>query len=366
MSSGDDDEASAHLVAAVRLAEAGATARTQGDEKKAKKRYRKAVTQAAAACTSGAAAAAALAEDLLTRIEQDAPAEALPKLRVPVGGEIDDSEAVDDAATALAAGGVCLLEACVEVSEADLMRQSAHRTTDLVRAATRDRYGDDAHFSFKEAARRCKGRIDARLDTSLDVRPWALATEALRDYGAHLGQVLRPLVDRVLGADAVLAYVGLVSSGPGSVAQPWHADGVPLFPGDHALPAHALNCFAPIVDVSRPMGPTEFVPGSHNPGPVARALAAALARGREPADVFSPELSVGDVLVYDQRTVHRGVPNRTNTERPILYLLFARPWFREHINFGETSLYDPDRDRRPAAAKKKKKRRRDDDDGGAR
>jgi hypothetical protein len=46
--------------------------------------------------------------------------------------------------------------------------------------------------------------------------------------------------------------------------------------------------------------------------------------------------------------------------------LFARPWFREHINFGETSLYDPDRDRRPAAAKKKKKRRRDDDDGGAR
>ena len=133
---------------------------------------------------------------------------------------------------------------------------------------------------------------------------------------------------------------------------------MPLFPGDNALPAHALNCFAPIVNVSRRMGPTEFVPGSHKPGPVARALEIALQRGREPADVFSPELSVGDVLVYDQRTVHRGVPNRTTTERPILYLLFARPWFREHINFGETSLYDRNRDRRPAAKKKKQKRRR--------
>ena len=87
------------------------------------------------------------------------------------------------------------------------------------------------------------------------------------------------------------------SSGPGSVAQPWHADGVPLFPGSNNLPAHALNCFAPIVNVSRLMGPTQFVPGSHKPGPVARALEAALQRGREPADVFSPELSVGDVLV---------------------------------------------------------------------
>ena len=193
---------------------------------------------------------------------------------------------------------------------------------------------------------------------SLENEVWSNVTRALRHYAAHLSDVLRPLVDRVLGDDAKLAYVGLVSSGPGSVAQPWHADGVPLFPGSNNLPAHALNCFAPLVNVSRRMGPTEFVPASHKPGPVARALEAALQRGREPADVFSPELSVGDVLVYDQRTVHRGVPNRTTTERPILYLLFARPWFREHINFGETSLFDRNRDRLPAAKKKKKKRRR--------
>ena len=182
--SSDEDEASAHLVAAVRLAEAGATARAHGDEKKAKKRYRKAVKQAAAACTSGAAAAAALAEDLLTRVEQhDAPAEELPELRTNI-------EDLDDAATALAEGGVCLLEECVHVTEAGGMMQSAISRI-LVRAAKRDQYGDDAHFSFKEAARRCKGRIDARHDASLDVEPWGMATKALRDYGAHLSQVLR-------------------------------------------------------------------------------------------------------------------------------------------------------------------------------
>ena len=356
--SSDEDEASAHLVAAVRLAEAGATARATGDEKKAKKRYRKAVKQAAAACTSGAAVAAALAEDLLTRVEHDATdaTAPLPELRVSVDND-DLLGAVDDAVTALAAGGVCLLEECVSVSDTGSMMQSTYLIADLVRGATRDRYGDDAHFSFREVARRCKGRIDARLDVSLENEVWSNVTRALRHYAAHLSDVLRPLVDRVLGDDAKLAYVGLVSSGPGSVAQPWHADGVPLFRGSNDLPAHALNCFAPLVNVSRRMGPTEFVPASHKPGPVARALETALQRGREPADVFSPELSVGDVLVYDQRTVHRGVPNRTKDERPILYLLFARPWFREHINFGETSLFDRNRDQRPAAKKKKKRRR---------
>ena len=161
MSSEDEDEASAHLVTAVRMAEAGATARATGDEKKAKKRYRKAVKQAAAACTSGAAAAAALAEDLLTRVEHDA-ADAtapLPELRVPVGSG-DLSDEVDDAVTALAAGGVCLLEACVEVSDPHGLEAGATCVEQIVHRATRDQFSEDEHFSFREVARRCRGRID--------------------------------------------------------------------------------------------------------------------------------------------------------------------------------------------------------------
>ena len=85
---------------------------------------------------------------------------------------------------------------------------------------------------------------------------------------------------------------------------------------------------------------------------------------RGPGRVEDPHAKLADQVagfkhldrleLYDQRTVHRGVPNRTTTERPILYLLFARPWFREHINFGETSLFE----RHVAAAAKKKKHKR--------
>ena len=70
-----------------------------------------------------------------------------------------------------------------------------------------------------------------------------------------------------------------------------------------------------------------------------------------PRDVFAPELAPGDLLVYDQRTVHRGVANVSPNSRPILYLLFCRPWFREHINFGSTSLFDDDDE--PPRPKKK-------------
>ena len=87
-------------------------------------------------------------------------------------------------------------------------------------------------------------------------------------------------------------------------------------------------------------------------------LDAILRRGGAPSEVFAPELPVGDYLVYDQRTVHRGVPNTSGIDRPILYLLFARPWFKEHLNFGPTSLFADS-----VPAKKKKRRRRDG--GGA-
>ncbi|KAH8072605.1 phytanoyl-CoA dioxygenase [Aureococcus anophagefferens] len=172
------------------------------------------------------------------------------------------------------------------------------------------------------------GSVGVKLDAcghgAFDAAAADLARFARRD-----DRWLWPLARRVLGDDVVLAYVGLVASFPGSDDQPWHADGVKLFPGHGGeLPAHALNWFVPLA-----------------------ALGAELARGGAPRDVFAPELAPGDLLVYDQRTVHRGVANVSQHSRPILYLLFCRPWFREHINFGSTSLFDDDDE--PPREKKK-------------
>ena len=43
----------------------------------------------------------------------------------------------------------------------------------------------------------------------------------------------------------------------------WHADGPHLFEQGPTLPAHALNVFLPLVDLTAQNGPTQFAPGSH-------------------------------------------------------------------------------------------------------
>ena len=50
----------------------------------------------------------------------------------------------------------------------------------------------------------------------------------------------------------------------------------------------------------------------------------------------------GDALIYDYRICHRGTTNLSLTKtRTMLYLMYARPWFKEHLNFGTEHLFDP-------------------------
>ena len=39
--------------------------------------------------------------------------------------------------------------------------------------------------------------------------------------------------------------------------------------------------------------------------------------------------SVGDAILFDTRTVHRGMANSGTAKRPILYIAYARPWYTE-------------------------------------
>ena len=59
--------------------------------------------------------------------------------------------------------------------------------------------------------------------------------------------------------------------------------------------------------------------------------------------IVAPTLNKGDVLIYDYRTCHRGTSNVSATAvRPMLYLMYARPWFAEHVNFGKEQLFAKD------------------------
>ena len=94
----------------------------------------------------------------------------------------------------------------------------------------------------------------------------------------------------------------------GSSVQTWHSDGDHLSDQCH-LPPHAINVFLPLVPLTKLTGPTEFVPGSHvfNDFDV-------------PATPIALECDAGDAVLFDYRIKHRGLANKSQMTRPVLYL----------------------------------------------
>lgn len=206
-------------------------------------------------------------------------------------------------------------------------------------------------FRYHEAASRCFGRLDVRHGTGRP--PFSEVSE---------DPYLRGIVRGILGGDAVHVYTGLIMSFSGSATQPWHQDGPCLFPelGDHTvLPPYALTLFIPVSAVTEELGPTEFLVGSHRNGD-------AKPDGKiDERKWIGPLLEPGDVLIYEYRVVHRGTSNLSTppppsdsddgskkmegsedskestpaSTRSMVYLLFARPWFKEHLNFGTERLF---------------------------
>ena len=150
--------------------------------------------------------------------------------------------------------------------------------------------------------------------------------------------------------DVTICNLSFVVSTPGAPAQAWHADGghVDL---QHHLPCHVLNVFLPLYDYSTSWdwGPTELRPGSHyytrNLAPL--MLAAKCRQTLRPT--VAPLLAQGNALIFDYRTLHRGLANTRSSlwqsdndknNRVLLVLTVAQPWFRDVLNFPKRSLYN--------------------------
>lgn len=208
--------------------------------------------------------------------------------------------------------GVGILKHCVSIP-VEIEREIQLRQT-LIEKALRERnHKSEDIFSYKEVASRCPGRLDIKL---------SLQEKSLNDAI----EPLQLISNSLMGGQAELLYTGLILNYPGSDAQPFHQDGHPLFPeysdSEIELPPYAMNIFVPLHDQTVEMGPTEFD-----------------LEDSDSSIIVAPILQKGDALCYDYRTVHRGTSNRTQTTRRILYLLFARPWFKDHINFGQESVF---------------------------
>merc|ERR1712176_1529391 len=105
-------------------------------------------------------------------------------------------------------------------------------------------------------------------------------------------------------------------------------------PGEEVI---CLTVFVPLVNVSRAnqLGSTEFWPGTHQ-GVVDLT---SLLRECENSEGFTPDYHVGSALIFDYRLLHRGLPNEGDDKRPMLYMVWAKPWYQEQ-NFPPESLYE--------------------------
>lgn len=138
---------------------------------------------------------------------------------------------------------------------------------------------------------------------------------------------LLALFDHLLGDDYILGSLTAVVSLPGSDAQQWHRDNTALFPEDPGFqtPTFSIAAILPLVATNAQVGATEIALGSH------------LDRDRdEDADSFrTPQPALGDCYLMDCRVLHRGLPNMSQIKRPILSLVYQRPWYRDYQNFNK-------------------------------
>ncbi len=105
------------------------------------------------------------------------------------------------------------------------------------------------------------------------------------------------------------------------ISQKWHGDGGHLFQHVH-LPPHCINVFYPLVDIKQENGPTDVMIGTHRLGHFKD----------ENATQLSLTCNVGDAILFDYRLKHRGGVNLSMESRPVLYLAYAKPFFRDGGN----------------------------------
>lgn len=257
---------------------------------------------------------------------------------------MDQRSALDGLADRLAADGFVVLHELCSAEFVEQILQVSRRRIGEVQAALGTReIGIGSAAGYREIVQRSPGRWDVPVTPQQfgfdeNAFPWS------------------PLVAAVLGADAEHSFSGVVFSEPGSPAQYWHMDS-PHLAREHR-PAHALNVMVALHSVPMEMGPTEVARGSHvltnhlrNPSLVHDELIYQHANTSPEylvKDTQHPvpescagELAAGSCLVFDDRLLHRGLANRSDSTRHVAYFSYRQSGYAENTHFeSQRSLFD--------------------------
>ena len=259
-------------------------------------------------------------------------------------GQLAAGKPLADAQQQLEEEGYLLVEGLCDLDfVAHLLAVSLSRSDQVMAALGAQSIGIGSAAGFDEVVQRSPGRWDIPIspdEFGVDERdlPWW------------------PLITAVLGDDAEHSFSGVVYSDPGSPAQCWHIDS-PHVSEDH-LPAHALNVMIALHDTPLAMGPTELAKGSHrltnhlqNPALVSDKLVyqhettvpeqlAADTYDTTP-EGFSSALTAGSVLIFDDRILHRGLGNASDSRRSMVYFAYRQAGYSENTHFeAQRSIYD--------------------------
>jgi ectoine hydroxylase-related dioxygenase (phytanoyl-CoA dioxygenase family) len=149
---------------------------------------------------------------------------------------------------------------------------------------------------------------DGRYDFTTGMETGSFAESAF-----HEPPVLARLMRFAL-RDNYSHYAGALPSKSKSVHGPWHRDTYDMFGDDTidvTLPPFYYTVLIPLVECTLETGATEFVVGSHKQ-PAAQC---------SECQHFPAVCRPGSIVVFDGRTCHRGLPNTSSAERPVLYMV---------------------------------------------
>ena len=138
--------------------------------------------------------------------------------------------------------------------------------------------------------------------------------------------LLLPLMKQLLGEECILGAYTAVVSLPGSEPQKIHKDHSALFDEagwQLALPSFSAQIIVPLVPLDDQTGATRVFKASQR---VPLDKAALM-----PSQV--PVVPLGSCVLLDYSVAHHGLGNRSEQVRPILNLIYCRPWFRDTRNY---------------------------------
>lgn len=182
----------------------------------------------------------------------------------------------------------------------------------------------ELHATFMEAF---EAHI-ARTDTNRGVNRYQMHMpfmSPLIDPRVITNPLALGVIDALLGNDCVCHYFASDTPLPGSDYQAVHPDIQLLFPEtDLSLPAYSVVLNIPLVDFRDDNGPVEIWPGGTHlmPGRLNMQELAPLMHSER---VLMP---AGSLLIRDMRMWHRGTPNRSDSARPNMALIYSRAWLK--------------------------------------